>query len=57
RSGQGRENAKIYMAIHPEMMAEVSALVRAANGIGEEVAVPEDEKGQEELPLVEEYKL
>ena len=28
RIGQGRENAKIYMANHPEMMAEVSALVR-----------------------------
>ena len=54
RIGQGRENAKIYMANHPEMMAEVSALVRAAYGIGEEAAVPEDEKGQEELPLVEE---
>ena len=53
RIGQGRENAKIYMANHPEMMAEVSALVRAAYGIGEEVAVPEDEKGQEELPLEE----
>ena len=54
RIGQGRENAKIYMANHPEMMAEVSALVRAAYGIGEEVAVPEDTKGQEELPLEEE---
>ena len=42
------------MANHPEMMAEVSALVRAAYGIGEEVAVPEDTKGQEELPLEEE---
>ena len=54
RIGQGRENAKIYMANHPEMMAEVSALVRAAYGIGEEVAVPEDTNGQEELPLEEE---
>ena len=51
RIGQGRENAKIYMANHPEMMAEVSALVRAAYGIGEEVEVPEE--AQAELPLEE----
>ena len=39
------------MANHPEMMAEVSALVRAAYGIGEEVEVPEE--AQAELPLEE----
>ena len=31
RIGQGRENAKQYMADHPEMMAEVSKLVRDAS--------------------------
>jgi hypothetical protein len=31
RIGQGRENAKQYMADHPEMMAEVSKLVRDAH--------------------------
>ena len=33
RIGQGRENAKQYMADHPEMMAEVSKLVRDAYGL------------------------
>ncbi|MEY8445793.1 recombinase RecA [Enterococcus ratti] len=51
RIGQGRENAKIYMANHPEMMAEISTLVRAAYGIGEEVGTSEEM--QEELPLKE----
>nr|Q6KCJ3.1 RecName: Full=Protein RecA; AltName: Full=Recombinase A [Enterococcus mundtii]CAF21835.1 RecA recombinase [Enterococcus mundtii] len=51
RIGQGRENAKIYMSNHPEMMAEVSTLVRAAYGIGEPVDVPQE--AQEELPLDE----
>lgn len=51
RIGQGRENAKNYMFTHPEMMAEVSALVRAAYGIGEDVEIPEET--QAELPLEE----
>jgi len=51
RIGQGRENAKNYMSTHPEMMAEVSALVRAAYGIGEDVEIPEET--QAELPLEE----
>ncbi|MBU5359967.1 recombinase RecA [Enterococcus avium] len=54
RIGQGRENAKKYLADHPEMMAEVATRVRAAYGIGEEVDVTEaEEAGQEELPLDE----
>ena len=32
--GQGRENAKIYLREHPEMMAEVDCAVRDAYGIG-----------------------
>ncbi|MGM0214138.1 recombinase RecA [Enterococcus sp. AZ109] len=52
RIGQGRENAKKYLAEHPDMIAEVSTRVRAAYGIGEAVDVPE-EAGQEELPLEE----
>lgn len=35
RIGQGRENVKNYMKEHPEMVAEVSALVRNAYGIGD----------------------
>ncbi|MGM0126263.1 protein RecA [Enterococcus sp. AZ194] len=52
RIGQGRENVKIYMAAHPEMMAEVSARVREAYGIGDGSTLVEE--GQEELPLDEE---
>lgn len=45
RIGQGRENVKNYMKEHPEMVAEVSALVRNAYGIGDgsEVIVENDE--------------
>ena len=54
RIGQGRENAKKYLADHPEMMAEVATRVRAAYGIGEEGDVTEaEEAGHEELPLDE----
>ena len=54
RIGQGRENAKKYLADPPEMMAEVATRVRAAYGIGEEGDVTEaEEAGQEELPLDE----
>lgn len=53
RIGQGRENAKQYMADHPEMMAEVSKLVRDAYGIGDDSTITEEAEGQEELPLDE----
>ena len=33
--GQGRENAKIYLASHPEVMAEIEAKVRAHYGLNE----------------------
>ncbi|MFC6290264.1 recombinase RecA [Levilactobacillus angrenensis] len=35
RIGQGRENAKGYLADHPDVMAEVNQRVRAAYGVGE----------------------
>ena len=50
RIGQGRENAKIYMSTHPEMMNEISGLVREAYGIGEGIET-EEKPEQEELPL------
>ncbi|ASZ08534.1 MULTISPECIES: recombinase RecA [Enterococcus] len=53
RIGQGRENAKIYMSTHPEMMNEISGLVREAYGIGEGIET-EEKPEQEELPLTEE---
>ncbi|MBO5246104.1 MAG: recombinase RecA [Eubacterium sp.] len=45
--GQGRENAKQFLAEHPEICAEIEAKVRAHHGIGEEVA---EEKVAEEKP-------
>lgn len=51
RIGQGRENVKAYMKEHPEMVAEVSARVRDAYGIGSGETLMEE--GQEELPLDE----
>lgn len=53
RIGQGRENAKIYMSTHPEMINEISGLVREAYGIGEGIET-EEKPEQEELPLTEE---
>lgn len=54
RIGQGRENAKNYMREHSEMMAEVSARVRDAYGIGDGASIAIPEESQEELPLDEE---
>ena len=34
--GQGRENAKIYLATHPEVMGEIEAKVRAHFNLGGE---------------------
>ncbi|MFC4710683.1 recombinase RecA [Enterococcus eurekensis] len=48
RIGQGRENVKNYMKEHPEMVAEVSARVRDAYGIGTGETLVEEEV-QEEL--------
>ncbi|WP_395345568.1 recombinase RecA [Levilactobacillus parabrevis] len=43
RIGQGRENAKKYLADHPDMMAEVNTRVRTAYGVnvdGDEAPAP-----------------
>lgn len=50
RIGQGRENAKQYIKERPEMIDELSTLVRDAYGIGEKAT---EEVGQEELSLEE----
>ena len=41
------------MSTHPEMMNEISGLVREAYGIGEGIET-EEKPEQEELPLTEE---
>ena len=51
RIGQGRENVKNYMKQHPEMVAEVSARVRDAYGIGTGETLVEEV--QETLPIEE----
>ena len=43
RIGQGRENVKNHMLAHPEMVAEVSARVRDAYGIGTGETLIEEE--------------
>ncbi len=44
--GQGRENAKMYLAEHPEVCAEIEALVRKRFGLdGEDM---EDEEGSQD---------
>lgn len=43
RIGQGRENVKKHMLAHPEMVAEVSARVRDAYGIGTGETLVEEE--------------
>ena len=45
--GQGRENAKLYLSQHPEVMAEVENKVREHYGLPQTAQVPEAE-GQEE---------
>ena len=47
RIGQGRENVKNYMKEHPEMVAEVSARVRDAYGIGTGETLAEEEVKEE----------
>lgn len=42
--GQGRENTKIYMAEHPELMAEIDHKVRQAAGLLEEEDVADTKK-------------
>ena len=40
--GQGRENAKMYLAEHPEVLEEIENKVRTANGIApKDPAAPE----------------
>ncbi|AKP63657.1 recombinase A [Levilactobacillus koreensis JCM 16448] len=44
RIGQGRENAKQYLADHADMMAEVNQRVRAAYGVADEDDAPKKAK-------------
>ncbi|MDD7642703.1 MAG: recombinase RecA [bacterium] len=44
--GQGRENAKLFLAEHPEVCAEIEAKVRSHYGIGADVAEAEAKAGK-----------
>ncbi len=48
RIGQGRENAKLYLETHPDIMAEVDGKVRAHYGF-ENAAAPAEPQGQMDL--------
>lgn len=52
--GQGRENAKTYLAEHPDIMDEIEAKVRAHYGLG--VSEENAEKERKEVPGQEEKK-
>lgn len=46
--GQGRENAKIYLKEHPDVLNEIEALVREHYGLNDDAA--EEEMAEEEAP-------
>ena len=48
--GQGRENAKQFLTDNPEIMVEVSELVRNQMGIGDKPDEPEDAEGSLDRP-------
>ena len=48
--GQGRENAKIYLKEHPEVLDEVEAKVRAAYGLDSGLPSGDPEGAQAEVP-------
>ncbi|HEX2096665.1 MAG TPA: recombinase RecA [Solirubrobacterales bacterium] len=56
RLGQGRNNAKQFLADNPEIAAELEGKIRAALGIGGEGAVPAGEGAGGEEPSVAEAK-
>ncbi len=47
RIGQGRENAKKYLAEHPEMMEEIYQKVRVAYEIDDTLEMPEEEQAED----------
>ena len=46
RLGQGRNNAKQFLAENPEIASEIEAKIRAALGIGGEGAAPRRASGE-----------
>ena len=54
--GQGRENAKMYLAEHPDMLEEVEARIRAHYHLGEDAAAAAEEAGPQESKKKESRK-
>ncbi|WP_071130461.1 recombinase RecA [Enterococcus timonensis] len=50
RIGQGRENVKIYLQEHPDMIEELNTLVRQAYGIGASAEDIQKSKAEKEKP-------
>ncbi len=49
--GQGREKAKAFLMENPELMMEIDTKVRAAVGIGQDAATPEDFSDADDAPI------
>ena len=51
--GQGRENAKLFLLEHPEVMVEISERIRSQIGIGEpsETPVADTMTAADEVPI------
>ncbi len=47
RIGQGRDNVRIFLKENPDMAAEIEAKIRAAAGVGVEVAVESEDEAVE----------
>ncbi|KMZ54707.1 recombinase RecA [Dorea sp. D27] len=54
--GQGRENAKMYLAEHPDMLEEVEASIRAHYHLGEDADAAAEEAGQQDSKKKESRK-
>jgi recombination protein RecA len=53
RIGQGRNNAKQFLAENPEVAAELEGKIRSALGIGAEGAAPAEQQKPQEPPVAE----
>ena len=54
--GQGRENAKMYLAEHPDMLEEVEARIRAHYHLGEDAAATAEDAAPQESKKKESRK-
>nr|WP_320412773.1 hypothetical protein [Candidatus Microthrix sp.] len=55
--GQGRENAKQFLSDNPEIMVEVSELVRNQMGIGDQPDEPADDRSDDEFTAADDVPI